>query len=122
MNDSRSSENEIIQLMLYREAFLPPNPSARELNEPLARKIEAFDQRLTDAPSRTFFDSNDEGSSRLYPLSRHLVLVWHELAPERRDHNPSIDALQGGASPSRRFLPTQSQSFENDMGARKRAS
>ena len=65
MNDSRSSENEIIQLMLYREAFLPPNPSARELNEPLARKIEAFDQRLTDAPSRTFFDSNDAGSPRL---------------------------------------------------------
>ena len=61
MNDSRSAENEIIQLMLYREAFLPPDPSAREPYGPLVRKIEAFDQRLADAHSRTFVDSDDAG-------------------------------------------------------------
>ena len=59
MNDSRSAENEIIQLMLYREAFLPPGSSARELYGPLVRKIEALDQRLADAHSRTFVDSDD---------------------------------------------------------------
>ena len=59
LNDSRSAENEIIQLMLYREAFLPPGPSARELYGPLVRKIEALDQRLADAHSRTFVDSDD---------------------------------------------------------------
>ena len=45
--------------MLYREAFLPPGPSARELYGPLVRKIEALDQRLADAHSRTFVDSED---------------------------------------------------------------
>ena len=59
LNDSRSAENEIIQLMLYREAFLPPGPSARELYGPLVRKIEALDQKLADARSRTFVDSED---------------------------------------------------------------
>ena len=59
VNDSRSAENEIIQLMLYREAFLPPGPSARELYGPLVRKIEVLDQRLADAHSRTFGDSDD---------------------------------------------------------------
>ena len=59
LNDTRSAENEIIQLMLYREAFLPPGPSARELYGPLVRKIEALDQRLADAHSRTFVDSED---------------------------------------------------------------
>ena len=59
LNDSRSAENEIIQLMLYREAFLPPGPSARELYGPLVRKIEALDQRLADAHSRTFIGSDD---------------------------------------------------------------
>ena len=61
MNDSRSAENEIIQLMLYREAFLPPGPSAKELYGTLARKIEALDKKLTDAESRTFdvfYDAN----------------------------------------------------------------
>ena len=62
VNDSRSDENEIIQLMLYREAFLPPGPSARELCAPLVRKIEALDQRLADAHSRTFVDSDDAGA------------------------------------------------------------
>ena len=62
VNDSRSAENEIIQLMLYREAFLPPGPSARELYGPLMRKIEALDQRLADAHSRTFGDSEDADS------------------------------------------------------------
>ena len=61
MNDSRSAENEILQLMLYREAFLPPGPSARQLYGPLMRKIEALDQRLADAHSRTFGDSDDSG-------------------------------------------------------------
>ena len=42
--------------MLYREAFLPPDPSAKELYGPLARKIEALDKKLTDAESRTFDD------------------------------------------------------------------
>ena len=59
MNDSRSAENEIIQLMLYREAFLPPGPSAKELYGPLARKIEALYKKLTDAESRTFDDFDD---------------------------------------------------------------
>ena len=58
LNDSRSAENELIQLMLYRDAFLPPGPSARELYGPLVRKIEALDQRLADAHSRTFVDSD----------------------------------------------------------------
>ena len=48
--------------MLYREAFLPPGPSARELYGPLVRKIEALDQRLADAHSRTFVDSDDAGA------------------------------------------------------------
>ena len=59
MNDSRSDENEIIQLMLYREAFLPPGPSARELYGPLLRKVEALEKRLADAESRTFDDFDD---------------------------------------------------------------
>ena len=46
VNDSRSAENEIIPLMLYREAFLPPGPRARQLYGPLVRKIKALDQRL----------------------------------------------------------------------------
>ena len=62
VNDSRSAENEIIQLMLYREAFLPHGPSARELYGPLVRKIEALDQRLSEAHSRTFVDSDDAGA------------------------------------------------------------
>ena len=62
MNDSRSAENEIIQLMLCREAFLPQGPSARELYGPLVRKIEALDQRLADAHSRTFLGSDDAGA------------------------------------------------------------
>ena len=59
LNDSRSAENEIIQLMLYREAFLPLGPSARELYGPLLRKIEALDRRLADAHLRTFEDFED---------------------------------------------------------------
>ena len=59
MNDSRSDENEIIQLMLYREAFLPPGPSARELYGPLLRKVEALEKKLADAESRTFVDFDD---------------------------------------------------------------
>ena len=59
MNDSRSAENEIIQLMLYREAFLPPGPSAKELYGPLVRKIEALDNKLADVESRTFDDFDD---------------------------------------------------------------
>ena len=62
MIDSLSAENEIIQPMLYREAFLPPGPSVRQLYGPLVRKIEALDQRLSDAHSRTFVDSDDSGS------------------------------------------------------------
>ena len=48
--------------MLYREAFLPPGPSARELYGPLLHKIEALDRRLADAHSRTFEDSEDADS------------------------------------------------------------
>ena len=48
--------------MLYREAFLPQGPSARELYGPLVRKIEALDQSLADAHSRTFLDSDDAGA------------------------------------------------------------
>ena len=59
MNDSRSAENEIIQLMLYREAFLPPGPSAKELYGPLVRRVEALDKKLADAESRTFDDFDD---------------------------------------------------------------
>ena len=59
MNDSRSDENEIIQLMLYREAFLPSSPSARELYGPLLRKVEALEKKLADAESRTFDDFDD---------------------------------------------------------------
>ena len=59
VNYSRSAENEIIQLMLYREAFLPPGPSAEELYGPLLRKIEALDQRLADVHFLTFVDSDD---------------------------------------------------------------
>ena len=59
MNDSRSDENEIIQLMLYREAFLPPGPSARELYGPLLRKVEALEKKLADAESRTFDGFDD---------------------------------------------------------------
>ena len=59
MNDSRSAENEIIQLMLYGEAFLPPGPSAKGLYGPLVRKIEEFDKKLADAESWTFDDFDD---------------------------------------------------------------
>ena len=45
--------------MLYREAFLPPGPSARELYGPLLLKIEALDRRLADAHLWTFADSED---------------------------------------------------------------
>ena len=62
MNDSRSAENEIFQLMLCREAFLPPGSSARDFYEPLVRKIEALDRRLAYAHSRTFVDSDDAGA------------------------------------------------------------
>ena len=62
VSDSRSAENEIIQLMLYREAFLPPGPRARQLYGPLVRKIKALDQMLSDAHSRIFVDSDDSGS------------------------------------------------------------
>ena len=48
--------------MLYREAFLRQGPSARGLYGPLVRKIEALDQRLADAHSRTFLDSDDAGA------------------------------------------------------------
>ena len=63
--------------MLYREAFLPPGPSARELYGPLVRKIEALDQRLADAHSRTFGDSDDsdtQGNS--HNLGIYPYLVW----------------------------------------------
>jgi hypothetical protein len=59
VNDSRSAENEIIQLMLYGEAFLPPGPSAKGLYGPLVRKIEELDKKLADAESRTFDDFDD---------------------------------------------------------------
>ena len=59
MNDSRSAENEIIQLMLYREAFLPPGPSAKQLYGLLATKVVALDKKLADAKSRTFDDFDD---------------------------------------------------------------
>ncbi|WP_156783116.1 hypothetical protein [Synechococcus sp. CC9605] len=59
MNDSRSAENEIIQLMLYRDAFLPPGPSAKELYGPLIRKVEVLDKKLADAESQTFDDFDD---------------------------------------------------------------
>ena len=62
VSDSRSAENEIIQLMLYREAFLPPGPRARQLYGPFVRKIKAIDQMLSDAHSRIFVDSDDSGS------------------------------------------------------------
>ena len=62
MEGLTEAENEIIQLMLCREAFLPQGPSARELYGPLVRKIEALDQRLTDAHSQTFVDSEDAGA------------------------------------------------------------
>ena len=53
--------------MLYREAFLPPGPSARELYGPLVRKIEELDQRLADAHSRTFVDSDDAADQGTSP-------------------------------------------------------
>ena len=59
MNDSRSAENEIIQLMLYGEAFLPPGPSTKKPYGPLSRKVEALDKKLADAESRTFDDFDD---------------------------------------------------------------
>ena len=45
--------------MLYREAFLPPGPSAKELYGPLTRKVVALDKKLADAKSRTFDDFDD---------------------------------------------------------------
>ena len=45
--------------MLYREAFLPPGPSAKELYGPLAAKVVALDKKLADAKSRTFDDFDD---------------------------------------------------------------
>ena len=45
--------------MLYREAFLPPGPSAKELYMPLATKVVALDKKLADAKSRTFDDFDD---------------------------------------------------------------
>ena len=59
VNDSRSAANEIIQLMLYWEAFIPPGPSAKELYEPLFRKVGALGKKLADAESRTFDDFAD---------------------------------------------------------------
>ena len=48
--------------MLYREAFLPPGPSARELYGPLVREVEALDQKLAYAHSQTFVDYDDSGA------------------------------------------------------------
>ena len=62
VNDTQSAENEIIQLMLYREGLSPQSPSARESYKPLERRMEALVQKLPDAHSRTFGDSDDAGS------------------------------------------------------------
>ena len=45
--------------MLYREAFLPPGPSAKELYGPLVTKVVELDKKLADAKSRTFDDFDD---------------------------------------------------------------
>ena len=45
--------------MLYREAFLPPGPSAKEICGPLAIKVGALGKKLADAESRTFDDFDD---------------------------------------------------------------
>ena len=62
MNDSQSAENAMLQLMLYREAFLPPGPSAWPLYGPLVRKIEALDRRLADAHFQAFGGPDDLGA------------------------------------------------------------
>ena len=49
--------------MLYREAFLPPGPSAKEPYGPLVRKVEALDNKLADAKSRTF-DNFDDANTK----------------------------------------------------------
>ena len=44
VNDSRSAENEILQLMLYREAFLPREHIDRRRFRRLLRKIDSLGQ------------------------------------------------------------------------------
>ena len=44
VNDSRSAENEILQLMLYREAFIPREYIARRRFRRLLRKVDSLGQ------------------------------------------------------------------------------
>ena len=44
VNDSRSVENEILQLMLYREAFLPREQMSRRRLRRLLRKMDSLGQ------------------------------------------------------------------------------
>ena len=44
VNDSRSVENEILQLMLYREAFIPREHMSRRRLRHLLRKIDSLGQ------------------------------------------------------------------------------
>ena len=44
VNDSRSTENEILQLMLYRDAFLPREHITRRRYRRLLRKMDSLGQ------------------------------------------------------------------------------
>ena len=44
VNDSQSAENEILQLMLYREAFLPSEHMSRKSLRRLLRKMDSLGQ------------------------------------------------------------------------------
>ena len=44
VNDSRSVEHEILQLMLYREAFLPREQISRRCFRRLLRKMDSLSQ------------------------------------------------------------------------------
>ena len=50
--------------MLYREAFLPPGPSAKEPYGPLVRKVEGLDKKLSDSESQTFDNFDDLPSEK----------------------------------------------------------
>ena len=87
MNDSRPAENEIIQLMLYREAFFPPGPSAKELYGPFVRKVESLDKRLADAESRIFDNFDDAiqtgqslvGTNYLWKSTQNKPIKWMKI-------------------------------------------
>ena len=53
VNDSRSVENEILQLMLYREAFLPGEHMSRRHLRRLLRKMDSLGHMPADSENQS---------------------------------------------------------------------